>query len=112
MITITPEAASQIRQSAEVSNSQGMHLRIAVRREPDGTFVYGMGFDEMGDDDALLASAGVNVVVSNATKDFLIGATLDYVEISPGEHQFIFINPNDPAHAATSKFGDVGTEKD
>jgi hypothetical protein len=47
MITITPEAATQIRQSAEVSNSQGMHLRIAVRREDNGTFVYGMGFDEM-----------------------------------------------------------------
>jgi len=103
MITITPEAASQIRQSAEASSSQDMHLRIAVRREDDGTFVYGMGFDEMGDDDALLASEGINVVVSNTSKDFLIGATLDFVEIGPGEHQFIFINPNDPAHAAVSK---------
>lgn len=105
MITITPDAAAQIRQSAEVSSSQGMHLRIAVRREDDGTFVYGMGFDEMGDDDALLASEGIHVVVSNASKDFLIGATLDFVEISPGERQFIFINPNDPVHAAASKSG-------
>jgi iron-sulfur cluster assembly protein len=112
MITITPEAAAQIRQSAEVSHSQGMHLRIAVRREPDGTFVYGMGFDEMGDDDALLASEGINVVVSNAAKDFLIGATLDFVEIGPGERQFIFINPNDPAHAATAKPGDGAPEKE
>jgi len=103
MITITPEAAAQIRQSAEVSNSQALHLRIAVRREDDGTFVYGMGFDEMGEDDALLASEGINVVVSNTSKDFLIGATLDFVEIGPGERQFIFINPNDPAHAAASK---------
>jgi iron-sulfur cluster assembly protein len=102
MITITPEAAAQIRQSAEASSSQGMHLRIAVRREDDGTFVYGMGFDEMGDDDALLASEGINVVVTSTSKDFLIGATLDFVEISPGEHRFIFINPNDPTHAAAS----------
>jgi len=100
MIKITPEAAKQIRKSAELTNSQDMHLRIAVRREEDGSFVYGMGFDEIRDDDALLASEGVNVIVSNAAKDFLIGATLDFVEINPGESQFIFINPNDPAHKA------------
>jgi len=105
MITITPEAAKQILQSAETTDSRGMHLRIAVRREEDGTFVYGMGFDEMGEGDALLASEGVNVLVSNASKDFLMGATLDFVEISPGEHNFILINPNDPAHAAASTEG-------
>jgi iron-sulfur cluster assembly protein len=88
-----------------------MHLRIAVRKDPDGTFVYGMGFDEMGDDDALLASEGINVVVSNSSKDFLIGATLDFVEIGPGEHKFIFINPNDPAHAASTKSGDGAPER-
>lgn len=103
MITITPEAAKQILHSAEATNSKSMHLRIAVRHEEDGTFVYGMGFDEMGEDDVLLASEGVNVLVSNASKDFLMGATLDFVEISPGEHQFIFINPNDPAHAAATE---------
>ena len=100
MIKITPEAAQQIRKSAELTNSQDMHLRIAVRREEDGSFVYGMGFDEMHDDDTLIASEGVNVIVSNAAKDFLIGATLDFVEINPGDSQFIFINPNDPAHKA------------
>lgn len=100
MIKITPGAAKQILQSAEATDSQGMHLRIAVRREEDGTFVYGMGFDEMGEDDTLLASEGINILVGNTSKDFLIGATLDFVEFSPGQHHFIFINPNDPAHAA------------
>ncbi len=98
MITITPEAAAQIRQSAQTSNSQNMHLRIAVRREDDGSFVYGMGFDEIGEDDSYLVSEGIDICVANAAKDFLMGATLDFVEISPGESQFIFINPNDPAH--------------
>jgi iron-sulfur cluster assembly protein len=106
MITITPEAATQIRLSAEASNSQGMYLRIAARREDDGTYIYAMGFDEMGADDALLAAAGLNILVTNALKDFFLGATLDFVEISPGEHQFIFSNPNDPAHAAASASGD------
>ena len=26
------------------------------------------------------------------------GATLDYVEVNPGELRYIFINPNDPSH--------------
>jgi iron-sulfur cluster assembly protein len=102
MITITPEAAAQIRKSAEVTNSQDMYLRIAVRRNDDGTFAYGMGFDELGADDAFIESAGIKLCVANAAKDFLMGATLDYGEVNPGEPQFIFINPNDPEHAATA----------
>lgn len=102
IITITPEAAAQIRKSAEVTNSQDMYLRIAVRRNDDGTFVYGMGFDELGADDAFIESEGIKLCVANAAKDFLMGATLDYGEINPGEPHFIFINPNDPGHAATA----------
>jgi iron-sulfur cluster assembly protein len=100
MITITPAAAAQIRKSAEITNSQDMYLRIAVRREDDGTYVYGMGFDDLGADDAFIVSEGIKICVANAAKDFLLGATLDFVEITPGERQFIFKNPNDPAHAA------------
>ncbi|GAB4507027.1 MAG: hypothetical protein Tsb0026_00780 [Sulfuricaulis sp.] len=106
MIRITPEAAAQVLRSAETSNAQSMALRIAARREEDGTFVYGMGFDEEGADDTHFVSEGINVLISNSSKDLLAGATLDFVEISPGEHQFIFVNPNDPAHAASPPSGD------
>lgn len=101
MIKITPEAAAQVRKSAEAGNAQNMALRIAVRREQDGSFVYGMGFDDEGADDTRFESEGISVLVSNTSKDLLAGATLDYVEIDPGEYRFIFINPNDPAHAAS-----------
>ena len=101
MITITPEAAAQVRQSAEAGNAQNMSLRIAARREQDGTFVYGMGFDDAGTDDTSFVSEGISMLVANSMKDLLDGATLDFVEISPGDHRFIFINPNDPAHAKT-----------
>lgn len=105
MIIITPEAAKQIRKSAEITNSQNMHLRIGVRREDDGTYTYGMGFDEMGNDDVLLASEGINIIVANASKDFLMGATIDFVEIGADEHRFIFVNPNDPTHTSASTQG-------
>lgn len=101
MIKITPEAAAQVRQSAEHNDAQNMPLRIAVRKEEDGTFVYGMGFDDAGADDTHFVSEGIDVLVSNSSKELIMGATLDFVEINPGERQFIFVNPNDPAHAAS-----------
>ncbi|MEW6329877.1 MAG: iron-sulfur cluster biosynthesis family protein [Pseudomonadota bacterium] len=106
MIKITPEAAAQVRRSAEAGNAQAMSLRIAARRESDGSFVYGMGFDDEGADDTRFVSEGIDVLVSNSSKDLLAGATLDFVEINPGEHQFIFINPNDPAHTSSPASGD------
>ena len=96
MITITPEAAAQIRQSVEVSSSQGMHLRIAVRREEDGTFVYGMGFDEERENDLVLDCEGVTILISPRSQELLAGTTLDFVEVNSGEFQFIFVSPDDP----------------
>jgi iron-sulfur cluster assembly protein len=100
MIRITPKAADQIRAAAEQSGAKGMCLRIAVGLDDQNAFHYGMGFDERKDNDVHVVSEGVEVVIADSQKDVLMGAVLDYVEINPGEHQFIFINPNDPAHSA------------
>jgi iron-sulfur cluster assembly protein len=99
MITITPKAAEQIRKASEQTNAGTMYLRIAARREDSGSLEYGMGFDDKKDEDLHLTSEGIDVVISNSIKELLMGAVLDYVEINPGDHQFIFKNPNDPAHA-------------
>jgi iron-sulfur cluster assembly protein len=100
MITITPEAAAQIRKASETTEADDMYLRIAARREDDGSIEYGMGFDDMGSQDQIYTSAGVDVLISDSCKDLLRGATLDYVELEAGQHQFIFVNPNDPRHQA------------
>jgi len=98
MIKITPAAAEQIRRSADQSDSQGMPLRIAARVEEDGSIAYGMGFDTAKDDDVLVRAEGIDIVVAEPFKELMLGASLDYVEISPGEFRFIFQNPNDPSH--------------
>lgn len=99
MITITPRAAEQIRRSAEQTDATGMALRLAARRLDDGTIDYGMGFDDRRrEDDTRITTDGVEVVIAEASKELLAGATLDYVELNPGEFHFIFINPNDPQH--------------
>ncbi|MCK5481107.1 MAG: iron-sulfur cluster assembly accessory protein, partial [Gammaproteobacteria bacterium] len=56
----------------------------------------GMGFDDNQlKGDLQITSEGVNVVISETSKILLEGTTLDYVELEPGEYQFIFMNPND-----------------
>lgn len=96
MITITPAAAEQIRAAAAQGNMEGLAMRIAARREPDGSIHYGMGFDDdIRDSDIQLSSEGINLLVSEACRVLVDGMTVDFVEIEPGSHQFIFLNPND-----------------
>jgi len=103
MIRITQAAAAQVRAAAEQSNSKNLPLRIAVTLDDDGSFQYGLGFDEKKDSDALLQSEGIDIVIASNCSEALMGAVLDYVELNPGEYRFIFTNPNDPAHGATDR---------
>ena len=64
MITVTPQAAEQIRQAAQQSEAAELALRIAAKRLADGSIDYGMGFDEEREDDLRVESEGVAVLVS------------------------------------------------
>ncbi len=97
MITLTEQAAQQVRESAKQSKMEGMALRLAVKRLPDDSFHYAMGFDDTGKgDDPKFESEGIDVVVSESSLPLLKGTVVDYVELEPGKFQFIFLNPNDP----------------
>jgi iron-sulfur cluster assembly accessory protein len=97
MITVTPEAARQIRESAKQGNMQGMPLRIAVTRKEDGEFHYALGFDDINrEGDNTFRSEGIDIVVAPQSMDMLTGTVIDFVEID-GNKEIIFINPNDPA---------------
>ena len=95
MITVTPGAAQQIRIAATQSDSDEMGLRIAARRDADGSLHYAMGFDEARNDDLVVTSEGIALVVSPRDTGLLDGMTIDYVEFEPGDFRFIFVNPND-----------------
>jgi iron-sulfur cluster assembly protein len=95
MIIVTPSAAQQIRIAATRSDADEMGLRIAARRDADGSVHYAMGFDDARDDDVVVPAEGIALVVSPAHRDLLDGLTLDYVEYEAGDFRFIFINPND-----------------
>jgi iron-sulfur cluster assembly protein len=103
MFTVTKAAASQIRTSAHHSDTEELALRVAASRKSDGAIEYQMGFDEVGVEDVLLNSRGVDVVFASAQKELLNGTVLDYVEIEPGQFRFIFMNPNDPHYQAPTE---------
>ena len=103
MITLTPEAAKQIRLSAKESNLEGLPLRLAATRNPDGSLHYGMGFDDVKEMDTTYTSEGVDIIVSEVSRDLLNGMTVNYVELEPGKYQFIFENPNDPNYTAPTE---------
>jgi len=100
MITVTPQAAEQIAKSAQQAGAGGVCLRLAARLDDKGVLEYGMGFDEQADGDTQVVAGDIKLLISSGSIELLTGATLDYVEINPGEWRFIFINPNDPSHKA------------
>jgi iron-sulfur cluster assembly protein len=99
MITVTPQAAEQIAKSAQQAGA-GVCLRLAARLGVKGVVEYGMGFDDQADGDAKVVTNDITILISSGSLGLLTGATLDYVEIDPGEWRFIFLNPNDPSHKA------------
>ena len=98
MITLTEEAARQVKLSAKQGNAEGMPLRIAATRNEDDSIHYGMGFDETKEDDISFESREVEIIIAPISAELLKDTVLDFVEIEPGKHQFIFMNPNDPTY--------------
>lgn len=97
MITVTKAAAEQIRFSAKQSQMEGMPLRIAAQRQPDGSLHYAVGFaDDERDEDLHFKSEGIEIIVSPISLDLLTNMVVDFVELDSGEKEFIFMNPNDP----------------
>ncbi|MDH3386582.1 MAG: Fe-S cluster assembly protein HesB [Gammaproteobacteria bacterium] len=104
MISLTSAALEQIRVSAAEDDMQSLPLRIAIKEQDDGSFHYAMGFDEQRlPGDNFLSFDGVNLVVSQASKDLAEGMTIDFVELEPGKPEFIFLNPNDPTYVPPRK---------
>ena len=94
---VTERAANRILSAAKEGNMEGMALRLAPRRNADGSIEYNkMGFDTINDGDVHIHTEGVDVVFEPIFKELLEGAIMDFVEIEADNPSFIFLNPNDP----------------
>ncbi|MCK4950768.1 MAG: iron-sulfur cluster assembly accessory protein [Gammaproteobacteria bacterium] len=103
MFSITENAAKQIHVAAKESNIETLVLRIAAKINQDGSIEYGMGFDEIKDGDTKIPYGDIDIVIDLASKDALDDASMDYVELEPGQFDFIFMNPIDPTYVPPKK---------
>jgi iron-sulfur cluster assembly protein len=111
MFTLTARAAEQILLAAQnqPDAADPPRLRIAAKYGDAGEIVYGMGFDEQREHDAVIENEGVVVLIAPPSQELLDGTTLDFAELHPGEYQFVFINPHESAGCGSSaKAGGCG----
>jgi len=97
MFNLTPAAAQQIQQAAQASGAVELALRVAAKKDAAGELQYGMGFDDPKDEDMKLDLEGVAVVIADESQELLFDTVLDFVELNPGEFNFIFIPNSHPS---------------
>jgi iron-sulfur cluster assembly accessory protein len=98
VITLTDTAASKVKELLEAEGATDLALRVAVRPGGCSGFSYEMFFDgdfAADDEKALFGpdEAKVAVVVDQASKQLLEGATLDYKD-GLNQAGFSITNPN------------------
>ena len=103
MFKVTLAAAGQIQEAAQQSGAEGMALRLAAYKRPDGTYDYRMGFDQSTEDDIRFHSEGAEVVIAPEYVPLLNTTILDFVKLESGEAEFIFINPDDPNYIISTE---------
>ena len=104
MISLSTSALEQIKLSTNQDGMEALPLRIAIKEQDDGSFHYAMGFDKQRlPGDTFLNFDGVDLVVSVGSKGLAEGMTIDFVELTAGKTEFIFLNPNDPTFVPPRK---------
>src|ERR671915_2456947 len=95
MITITPNAATKIRElMLEDPDGDVSVLRVAIQGGGCSGFQYGLGFDSgPAEGDEVTEQHGVTVVVDPFSAPYLKGATVDFLN-TISEAGFKIDNPN------------------
>lgn len=103
MFTVTEAASIEILAAAQRGQTQDMALRVAARRRDDGSVAFGMGFDDWREQDEATEVGALRVLVGASSRELLADLCLDYLEVEPGRHDFVFMPKAEvPAPAAKS----------
>jgi len=93
IVTLTEAAQAMAKRFlAQEDDPQGKVLRVRVESGGCFGFQYAVELDAKTDDDLVQAYDGFEVVVDPVSREFLEGATLDYVD-TIGHAGFKFDNP-------------------
>jgi iron-sulfur cluster assembly protein len=108
VFSVTSTASQEILAAAARSDAADMALRVAARQGPDGSIEYGMGFDEPREGDLPLQVYGVNVLIAPPSQPLLDDIVLDFVELEPGQFNFIFAPESEVAEKPAKACGNGG----
>ncbi|OIO66940.1 MAG: iron-sulfur cluster insertion protein ErpA [Zetaproteobacteria bacterium CG_4_9_14_3_um_filter_49_83] len=93
-VRLTESAAKKINGLLAQDDNSNMHLRIFVSGGGCSGFQYGFTFDdEIKDNDTVIESLGVKLLVDQMSLDLLKGSEVDYQTSLQGE-SFVIRNPN------------------
>lgn len=94
MITITESATTRIKDIIIDENNSNAKLRVFVQGGGCSGMSYGFTIDEdMNDDDFIIKSDDINLLVDSASMQYLQGSSIDYREDDMGSN-FVISNPN------------------
>lgn len=93
LLSLTDAAIAKVKYFAgTMPDSEGKPLRIFVQGGGCSGFQYGFTFDEKKENDTVIASGGIEVVVDPQSATYLKDAKIDFVEDMRGAG-FSVINP-------------------
>jgi iron-sulfur cluster insertion protein len=94
LLSLTDAAVAKVKFFAgSMPDSENKPLRIFVQGGGCSGFQYGFTFDQKKEDDAVIATGGIEVVVDPQSATYLKDAKVDYVEDFRGAG-FSVTNPN------------------
>jgi len=93
-LEFTAAAAAKARALVAEEGNPALKLRVYIQGGGCSGFQYGFEFDEQqAEDDLVISTDGVSLLVDPLSLHYLMGATVDYVETLSGA-QFTIHNPN------------------
>jgi iron-sulfur cluster insertion protein len=102
MISFSDKAIEKVKEfSAQMPEAEGKSLRIFIQGVGCSGFAYGFTFDDQRDDDTVVETGDLNVLIDPRSAPHLSGASVDFVEDQRGAG-FTVDNPNAPASDCSS----------
>ena len=93
-VSLTEKAAGQVRKIREDEDlDEELHLRVAVEGGGCSGLSYQLGFDKRSDEDEVLISRGIEIIVDPKHMMYLKGISIDYPD-GLDARGFTFDNPN------------------
>ncbi|MDI3327484.1 MAG: iron-sulfur cluster insertion protein ErpA [Alicyclobacillaceae bacterium] len=93
MVTLTQGAADKLKSIMADKGREDLAVRVFIKAGGCSGFSYGMALDEPKDDDQVVETSGIRVVIDPMSARYLQGAEIDYVDSLMGAG-FKIHNPN------------------